>query len=123
LSLNTDNKDKKVRKMKVRIQIEAGCPSGRTEGNWNGMTEVEIDDSLAKDFVGNLMEYARQESKEEHWQVPESHVVTVTYQTVVHGYNAEEIEEAIWVGYHEIGKFENGEEIRADAEQVEVDPE
>ena len=108
--------------MKVRIQIEAGCPSGSNYVDWNGMTEVNIDDSLAKDFVGNLMEYARQESKAEHWQVPESHLVTVTYQTMVHGYNAEEIENAIWVGSHEIGKFENGEEIRADAVQVEVEP-
>ena len=106
--------------MKIRMNIDAGCPTGSTR-DWTYGITIEIDDSLAKDFVGNIMEYARQEAKADHWQIPDSYAVTVTYQTVVHGRNAEEIEEAIWVGSHEIGKFEDGDEISADAVDVEVE--
>ena len=43
----------------------------------------------------------------------------VTYETTVTG-NIDEIDNAIWVGSHEIGKLENGEEIRADAIDVDI---
>lgn len=100
---------------KITIQIEAGCPSGSTKGNWNKTIDVSVHESLARDFVENLMEYARQEAQADHWQVQErDYTVQVTYETTVTG-NIDEIENAIWVGSHEIGKLENGEEIRADA--------
>lgn len=106
--------------MKVRMNIGASCLTGTTQ-DWSNKITIEIDDSLAKDFVGNIMEYARQEVQADHWQTPDSYTVTVTYQTVVHGRNAEEIEESIWVGLHEIGRFEDGTEIRADSLDVEVE--
>ena len=105
---------------KITIQIEAGCPSGSTKGNWNKTVHVSVHESLARDFVENLMEYAMRESLEGHWQVQESdYTVQVTYETTVTG-NIDEIENAIWVGSHEIGKLENGEEIRADATHVDI---
>ena len=105
--------------MKIRMNIDAGCPTGSTR-DWTYGITIEIDDSLAKDFVGNIMEYARQEAKADHWQIPDSYIVRVTYETTVQGYNADDIEEAIWVGDYEIGKLPDGTEIRADAEDVEV---
>jgi len=106
--------------MKITMNIEAGCPTGSTRDWTDGIT-IEIDSSLARDFVGNIMEYAKQEAKADHWQTPDSYTVRVTYETTVHGRNSEEIEEAIWVGTHEIGKFEDGGEIIADAVDVEVE--
>jgi len=104
----------------ITIQIEAGCPSGNTKGNWNKACAIVVHESVAKDFVDNLMEYARQESAASHWQVDErEYTVLVTYETTVTG-NIDEIENAIWVGSHEIGKLENGEEIRADAIDVDI---
>ena len=107
--------------MKVSIQIEAGCPSGNTKGNWNRITEVEIDESLAGDFVGNLMEYAAQQAQAEYWQVHQTHVLRVTYETVVEGVSAEDLEAAVWVGNHEIAKLPDGTSIRADAEHVDIE--
>tara|TARA_R110002012_G_scaffold320537_1_gene544436 strand:- start:23 stop:349 length:327 start_codon:yes stop_codon:yes gene_type:complete len=106
--------------MKVRMSIGARCPTGTTQ-DWTDRIIIVIDDSLAQDFVGNIMQYALNESKEDHWQIPDSYTVSVTYETTVHGRNAEEIEEAIWVGSHEIGKFEDGTKIRADSVDVEVE--
>lgn len=104
----------------ITIQIEAGCPSGNTKGNWNKTVHVSVHESLARDFVENLMEYARQEEQASHWQVQErDYTVKVTYETTVTG-NIDEIDNAIWVGSHEIGKLENGEEIRADAIDVDI---
>tara|TARA_R100000995_G_scaffold84692_2_gene64303 strand:+ start:1931 stop:2257 length:327 start_codon:yes stop_codon:yes gene_type:complete len=105
--------------MKITMNIEAGCPTGSTRDWTDGIT-IEIDSSLARDFVGNIMEYARQEAKADHWQISDSYIVRVTYETTVQGYNADDIEEAIWVGDYEIGKLPDGTEIRADAEDVEV---
>ena len=106
--------------MKVRMNIGARCPTGNTQ-DWTDWVDIEIDDSLAEHFVGNIMQYALNESKEDHWQTPDSYTVRVTYETTVHGRNAEEIEEAIWVASHEIGKFEDGTKIRADSVDVEVE--
>tara|TARA_B100000963_G_scaffold351653_1_gene363570 strand:- start:737 stop:1063 length:327 start_codon:yes stop_codon:yes gene_type:complete len=106
--------------MKIRMNIGARCPTGTTQ-DWTDWITIEIDDSLAKNFVGNIMEYVRQEVQEDHWQTPDSYTVRVTYETTVHGRNSEEIEEAIWVGTHEIGKFEDGGEIIADAVDIEVE--
>jgi len=106
--------------MKITMNIGARCPTGSTR-DWTDWIDIEIDDSLAQDFVGNIIQYALDESRADHWQTPDSYTVRVTYETTVHGRNAEEIEEAIWVGSHEIGKFEDGEEIRADAVDVEVE--
>ena len=104
----------------ITIQIEAGCPSGSTKGNWNSNRTVSVHESLARDFVQNLMEYASQEAQATHWQVRErDYTVKVTYETTVTG-NIDEIDNAIWVGSHEIGKLENGEEIRADAIDVDI---
>jgi hypothetical protein len=105
--------------MKVRMNIGARCPTGTTQ-DWTDWIDIEIDDSLAQDFVGNIMEYARQEAQADHWQIPDSHTVRVTYETTVQGYNADDIEEAIWVGDYEIGKLPDGTEIRADAADVEI---
>lgn len=105
--------------MKIRMNIDAGCPTGSTR-DWTYGITIDIDDSLAKDFVGNIMEYARQEAQADHWQIPDSYIVRVTYETTVQGYNADDIEEAIWVGDYEIGKLPDGTEIRADAEDVEL---
>ena len=107
--------------MKVSIQIEGGCPSGNTEGNWNKAITLDIDERLAEDFVGNLMEYARQESQEDHWQVHQTHVLRVTYETVVEGVSAEDLEAAVWVGEHEIARLPDGTSIRADAEHVDIE--
>tara|TARA_R100000234_G_C4915224_1_gene141653 strand:+ start:264 stop:596 length:333 start_codon:yes stop_codon:yes gene_type:complete len=108
--------------MKVKIQIEAGCPSGRTKGGWNGTTTVVVDESLARDFVGNIMEYARQEAQAEHWQVEaKTYSVKVTYEGQFYGLTKEEIEEAIWVGECEIGKLSDGSEIRCDAVDIEIE--
>ena len=56
----------------IKIQIEAGCPSGRSEhekiGFWNQVSMVEVHYALVPDFIGNLMEYARQQAQAEHWQ-------------------------------------------------------
>ena len=56
----------------IRIQIEAGCPSGSSEhdviGFWNQVSMVEVHYALVPDFIGNLMEYARQQAQAEHWQ-------------------------------------------------------
>jgi hypothetical protein len=106
--------------MKVRMNIGASCPTGTTQ-DWSDKITIEIDDSLAQDFVSNIIQYALDESRADHWQTPDSYTVRVTYETTVHGFNAEEIEEAIWVGSHEIGKLEHGEEIRADAVDVEIE--
>jgi len=106
--------------MKVRMIIGASCPTGTTR-DWSDRITIVIDDSLAQDFVGNIIQYALDESRADHWQTPDSYTVRVTYETTVHGRNAEEIEEAIWVGSHEIGKFEDGGEIRADSVDVEVE--
>jgi hypothetical protein len=106
--------------MKITMNIGARCPAGTTQ-DWTDWIDIEIDDSLAQDFVGNIIQYALDESRADHWQTPDSYTVTVTYETTVHGRNAEEIEEAIWVGSHEIGKFEDGTEIRADSTDVEVE--
>ena len=104
----------------ITIQIEAGCPSGSTKGNWNNTRSVTVHESVAKDFVDNLMEYARQEAQADHWHVPvKEYVVTVTYETLVTG-NMEEIDNAIWVGDAEIGKLPSGEAIRADASEVDI---
>jgi hypothetical protein len=97
--------------MKITMKIGASCPTGTTR-DWTDWIDIEIDDSLAQDFVGNIMEYAR--------QTPDSYTVRVTYETTVQGYNADDIEEAIWVGDYEIGKLPDGTEIRADAEDVEI---
>jgi len=105
---------------KITIQIEAGCPSGSTKGNWNNSIAVSVDESIARDFVDNLMEYARQEQQADHWHVPvKDYVVTVTYETLVTG-NIEEIDNAIWVSEHEIGKLPSGEVIRAEASEVDI---
>tara|TARA_A200000159_G_C7117917_1_gene253514 strand:- start:221 stop:547 length:327 start_codon:yes stop_codon:yes gene_type:complete len=106
--------------MKITMNIGARCPTGTTQ-DWTDWIDIEIDDSLAQDFVGNIMQYALDESKEDHWQIPDSYTVRVTYETTVHGRNVEEIEEAIWVGSHEIGKLPDGTEIRADSVDVEVE--
>ena len=99
---------------KITIQIEAGCPSGSTKGNWNKGCSIVVHDSIAKDFVDNLMEYARQEAQADHWHVP-----VKDYAVTVRG-NIEEIDNAIWVGEHEIGKLPSGEVIRADASEVDI---
>ena len=106
--------------MKITMNIGASCPTGTTR-DWSNGINITIDDSLAEHFVGNIMQYARQEAEADHWQTPDSYTVRVTYETTVHGRNAEEIENAIWVGSHEIGKFEDGDEICADAVDVEVE--
>tara|TARA_B100000424_G_scaffold203856_1_gene160965 strand:- start:534 stop:728 length:195 start_codon:yes stop_codon:yes gene_type:complete len=49
----------------VTIQIEAGCPSGGFR--YQSFT-VTVHKKLVKDFIGNLMEYARQEAQAPHWQ-------------------------------------------------------
>ncbi len=106
--------------MKITMNIGASCPTGTTR-DWSDRINIEIDDSLAKQFVGNIIEYARQEAQADHWQIPDSYTVRVTYETIVKGYNVDEIEEAIWVGDYEIGKLPDGTEIRADAEDVEIE--
>ena len=59
----------------ITIQIEAGCPSGHSEhdeiGFWNQSSIVHVHKSLVRDFIDNLMEYARQEAKADHWKVKE----------------------------------------------------
>ena len=59
----------------ISIQIEAGCPCGRSEhdeiGSWNQSNIVYVHKSLVRDFIDNLMEYARQEAKADHWEVKE----------------------------------------------------
>jgi len=59
----------------IRIQIEAGCPSGRSEhdeiGFWNQHSTVTVHKELVRDFIGNLMEYARQQARADHWQLTE----------------------------------------------------
>jgi len=56
----------------VRIQIQAGCPSGRSEhekiGFWNQSRTVEVHWELVEDFLYNLMQYATEEAQAEHWQ-------------------------------------------------------
>tara|TARA_R100001086_G_scaffold110890_3_gene56484 strand:+ start:9015 stop:9185 length:171 start_codon:yes stop_codon:yes gene_type:complete len=51
----------------IPIQIQAGCPSGVN------MTRsvLHVHKSLVRDFIDNLMEYARQEAKADHWEVKE----------------------------------------------------
>ncbi|MDB4345481.1 hypothetical protein OAA43_00235 [bacterium] len=55
----------------ITIQIEAGCPSGRSEhdeiGFWNQSKTVTVHKKLVRDFIDNLMEYARQEAEADHW--------------------------------------------------------
>ncbi len=55
----------------IRIQIEAGCPSGSSNhdviGFWNKTSMVEVHHLLVRDFIDNLMEYARKEAEAEHW--------------------------------------------------------
>ena len=106
--------------MKIKMRIGASCPTGTTR-DWSDGINIEIDDSLAQDFVGNIIQYVLDESRADHWQTPDRYTVRVTDETTVHGLNAEEIEEAIWVGSHEIGRLEHGEEIRADAVDVEIE--
>ena len=59
----------------ISIQIQAGCPSGKSEhdeiGFWNQSSIVYVHKSLVRDFIDNLMEYARQEAKADHWEVKE----------------------------------------------------
>ena len=56
----------------ITIQIEAGCPSGRSEheeiGFWNQSNIVTVHKKLVVDFIGNIMEYARQQARADHWQ-------------------------------------------------------
>ena len=56
----------------ITIQIEAGCPSGRSEhdeiGFWNQSNIVTVHKKLVVDFIGNLMEYARQQAEAPHWR-------------------------------------------------------
>ena len=56
----------------ITIQIQLGCPSGRSEhdeiGHWNQHSIVTVHKNLVRDFIGNLMEYARQEAMAPHWQ-------------------------------------------------------
>ena len=56
----------------ITIQIEAGCPSGRSEheeiGFWNQSKTVTVHKKLVVDFIGNIMEYARQQARADHWQ-------------------------------------------------------
>ena len=53
----------------ITIQIEAGCPSGRSEqdeiGFWNQSKTVTVHKKLVRDFIDNLMEYARQQAEAE----------------------------------------------------------
>lgn len=105
----------------IRIQIEAGCPSGNTEGNWNKAITLNVHERLAEDFVGNLMEYAQQESQEDYWQVHERHILRVTYETVVENVSAEDLEAAVWVSEHEIARLPDGTSIRADAEELDIE--
>ena len=55
----------------IRIQIEAGCPSGSSNhdviGFWNKTSMIEVHHLLVRDFIDNLMEYARQEAQADHW--------------------------------------------------------
>ena len=56
----------------VTIQIQAGCPSGSSNheeiGFWNQSFTVTVHKKLVRDFIGNLMEYARQEAQAPHWR-------------------------------------------------------
>ena len=47
----------------IRIQIQAGCPSGHSHHG-----EVTVHKKLVRDFIDNLMEYARQEAEAPHWR-------------------------------------------------------
>ena len=55
----------------IRIQIEAGCPSGRSHhdeiGFWNQCKIVTVHKKLVREFIDNLMEYAGQEAEADHW--------------------------------------------------------
>lgn len=55
----------------IRIQIEAGCPSGYSHddeiGFWNQCKTVTVHKKLVREFIDNLMEYARQEAEADHW--------------------------------------------------------
>lgn len=55
----------------ITIQIQAGSPSGRSHhdeiGFWNQSKTVTVHKKLVRDFIGNLMEYARQEAEADHW--------------------------------------------------------
>ena len=108
--------------MKVRMNIGASCPTGTTQ-DWSNGIHIVIDDSLAQDFVGNIMEYVRQEAEADHWRTPDSYTVRVTYETTVHGRNAEEIRASLWVSEYEIGEFENGEQIFAEVVDIEIEEE
>ena len=54
----------------ITIQIEAGCPSGRNYQIWfcNQSKTVTVHKKLVRDFIDNLMEYARQEAEALHWR-------------------------------------------------------
>ena len=64
---------------------------------------------------------ARMESIVDEKLVEKTYSVKVTYETAITTLKSQgDIENAIWVGSHEIRKFENQEEIRADASHIEV---
>jgi hypothetical protein len=56
----------------VTIQIEAGCPSGRSEhdeiGFWNRINTVSVHKDFVIDFIDNIMVYANQQAIAPHWQ-------------------------------------------------------
>ena len=56
----------------IRIQIGAGCPSGRSEhdeiGFWNRISTVSVHKELLIDFIDNIMVYANQQAIAPHWQ-------------------------------------------------------
>ena len=56
----------------IRIQIEAGCPSGRSHhdeiGFWNQCKTVTVHKKLVREFIDNIMVYAEVQAVAPHWQ-------------------------------------------------------